>query len=105
MVNIIKTSVDKKVVSLVNRNTGEKAIAKIQDASIMKNSKLRNVLHEASFTQAMQGYRGIPFMIWSGKTKDDCIVLLVEELGDTLADRLMMCKGKFSIKTACMLGI
>lgn len=30
---------------MVNRNNGERAIAKIQSAEIMKDSKTRNVLH------------------------------------------------------------
>lgn len=51
-------------------------MVKTQEASIMKDSKRRNILHEASFLQNLQGYRGIPFLIWSGKTKSEKIVLL-----------------------------
>lgn len=52
-------------------------VAKVQPGALLKDSKIRNVLHEASFTQALQGYRGIPYMIWSGRTKDEKIVLLL----------------------------
>lgn len=44
-------------------------------------------------------------MLWSGKTLGGNIVLMVEQLGDTLADRLRGCGGTFTLKTVCMLGI
>lgn len=69
-VKTIKTTKLKSIELYTNRNSGERVIAKIQPATILKDSRVRNVLHEASFTQTMQGYSGIPFMVWSGKTKD-----------------------------------
>lgn len=66
----IKTTKLKSIELFINRNSGERVVAKIQPATILKDSRVRNVLHEASFTQSLQGYNGIPFMVWSGKTKD-----------------------------------
>lgn len=71
----------------------------------MKDSKQRNILHEASFLQNLQGYRGIPFLIWSGKTKYEKIILLVEELGDALSRKHELCNSRFSLKSVCMLGV
>jgi hypothetical protein len=93
------------LLSLQNRNTGELAFAKLQPAALLNDPATRTVLHEASFLQALQGYRGIPFLIWSGKTKDEHIVMLVEHLGELLEERVSICGGKLSIKSGCMMGV
>ena len=62
-------------------------MCKIQPKSKIDKVSVRNVLNEASFMQPVQGQVGIPFMHWSG-VNDPEIAMIVEYLGDTIAEKL-----------------
>ena len=62
-----------------------------------------SLLQEGKLYQSMQGGIGIPYMHWCGQEEDYNFIVL-EELSTTLATLQTRCGGKFSLKTALMLG-
>ncbi len=51
---------------MTNIYTGEKYVGKSQAKNKLDKVNVKNVLHEASFLQQLQGHSGIPLMYWSG---------------------------------------
>ncbi len=62
------------------------------------------ILQEGKIFQTMQGGIGIPHMHWCGQ-EEDFNFIVMEELSETVEQLLNRCGGKFTMKTAYMLGI
>lgn len=51
---------------MLNVSSSEYYVGKFQSKSKLDKVNVKNVLHEASFLQQLQGHAGFPLMYWSG---------------------------------------
>ncbi|OCH92532.1 kinase-like protein, partial [Obba rivulosa] len=60
--------------------------------------------HEAKIYHVLQGHRGFPSIQWHGDDRKASIMVM-EQLGPTLNQLRRFCRGRFSMKTICMLSL
>jgi serine/threonine protein kinase len=85
--------------------TNEHLILKGEESKSSKTKKTSlGVLQEGKIYQSMQGGIGIPYMHWCGQ-EEDFNFLVLEEFEATLGKLMECCGGKFSLKTAMMVGM
>ncbi|EMD34932.1 hypothetical protein CERSUDRAFT_54281, partial [Gelatoporia subvermispora B] len=60
--------------------------------------------YEEKIYRVLQGYPGVPVIRWSGE-KGGATVMVMDKLGPTLEHLRRFCRGRFSMKTICMLAL
>jgi serine/threonine protein kinase len=64
---LLKKTENKNIWLMLNVSSNEHYIGKFQSTKkIDSKTNAKNVLHEASYLQQLQGHTGIPLMYWSG---------------------------------------
>ena len=97
--NLIGNGVNAQVFSGTNVHSSEEIAIKLEE----ETTKTPVLLKEAQILKKLQGGLGVPLYFWSGKDGDyNCLVM--ELLGQSLKEKLKICKNSFSLKTTLMIA-
>lgn len=91
-----------KIMELYDHSRNDYSLLKIT-----KNPKTcpYSLSKEVKYLSKLEGYPGIPEVVWSGKVEDGAEASVMSLLGESLSSRLKACNNKFTIKTSCMLAL
>ncbi|OBZ65315.1 Casein kinase I [Grifola frondosa] len=68
-----------------------------------EEGKVATIPHEAALHKLLRGHYAFPCIFWSG-IDGGAHVMIMERLGATLEQLRRFCRGRFSLKTVCMLA-